>query len=103
VSRREVRAWRRLAVAVAGAVALLTVRVLASRDIPVARRVEGLWGGLADEDDLFSETGAQQAERRLGACETHLADLEERLNEKAPMEVINSMAGRVSDLEARDA
>jgi len=37
-----------------------------------------LAGEPVDEDDLFSETQAQQVIRRLEACEAHLVDLDER-------------------------
>lgn len=86
---RDVRQWRALALAGTGTTALLTARVLTGWPLigrhPVrdfrrefAARL-GEPGQPVDEDDLFSETPAQQVIRRLKACEVHLVDLEERL------------------------
>jgi hypothetical protein len=82
---RDAREWRALAVAGAGAIALLTVRVwrgraLAATSWEFARSYFSGKLPLVDEDEL-DETWDQMILRRLGACEAHLPDLEERLND----------------------
>jgi hypothetical protein len=79
---REAREWRLLAIAAAAAIVLLVVRILAGRPLtgrhPVrdlrAARV-GEPGEPVAEEDLFTETRAQEITRRLEACEAHLQNL----------------------------
>jgi hypothetical protein len=80
----DARTWRRLALAATAATGLLTVRVLSGRRALAEESwhfARDYFAGklpLADEADL-AEPWDQEIVRRLGACEAHLADLEERL------------------------
>lgn len=74
---REGRQWRRLALMAAATCGLLIVRVLQGRALLAAP--DPAAPVVIDEDELFTETMAQKVMRRLGACEAHLTDIEERL------------------------
>lgn len=67
---RETRAWKRLAVSAAGAVALLTARVLYGRPL--------LDGGVVR--NFMGETLEDQLYRRLNACEESIRNLWEAHN-----------------------
>jgi hypothetical protein len=88
---RESRIWRRLAIAGAGTIILLVVRVVRGRaladdawqqvhDLYNRRPRVGDPGEPVDEKDLFTETWRQEIERRLSACESNAAELGELRN-----------------------
>lgn len=87
---RESRIWRRLAIAGAATIVLLTARVAIGRPLlgpnPVRdlRRLlaeqDGEPGEPVGEDELFAETWEQEIERRLGAVESNAAELGELRN-----------------------
>jgi hypothetical protein len=94
---RDARQWRTLAIAGAGAVALLIVRVWRGRTLAEAswELARSYFSGqlpLVDEDEL-DEPWDQMVMRRVGACEAHLADLEAR-----DREMDLRLTGRINDL-----
>jgi hypothetical protein len=106
--KRDRDQWRALAITAAGTIVCLVVRVLRNRALAeqswkIAREYFSGKLPLVDQDDLDDEPWDRHVMRRLGACEVHLVSIEERLPEKAPLEVIDSLAARVADLEAEDA
>lgn len=90
---RDTRQWRALALSGAAACGLLTLRALTGRPLVgellrrrelAAARTAGS-GQPVDEGELWDETPSQIVLRRLGACEAHLADLEERIRNERLM------------------
>lgn len=79
MTERDAKQWRAIALSGAAACGLLAYRLLTGSR-PVAADA---WDAVSDHlpgfirDDL-GETRGQEIERRLGACEAHLTDLEER-------------------------
>jgi hypothetical protein len=90
-AERDMKQWRAIALTGAAACGLLTARLVRGRPLTAAGWLDGIErllapGEPAGDDDLFSETQAQQVIRRLEACESHLVDLEDRLFPMQPPE-----------------